>query len=124
MKELFLMGAKTNRELLELIANQVNILTNDVSGLKNDVSGLKNDVSGLKNDVSELKYDVSEMKSDMSELKKGQIKLEREVENIKGIVVRMEINFSEKLGALLNGYVQNAARLDRVETLMAKHDLI
>ncbi len=91
----------TDRELLELIANQVGSLTNQVSNLTNDVSELKGDVSELKGDVSELKG---------------------EVENIKGIVVKIEVDHSQKLSALFDGYVQNSEKLDRIEAEVAKHE--
>jgi phage-related minor tail protein len=47
-----------------------------------------------------------------------------EIISIKSIVIRIENDHGQKLGVLLNGYKQNAARLDRVEAKLAEHDKI
>ncbi len=102
------MAKGTDRELLELIANQVGNLTYQVDGLTNQVRNLTNDVSEIKGDVSGLKGDVSGLKL--------------EVENIKEIVVRLEVDHGQKLNALFDGYVQNSEKLDRIEAEVAKHE--
>ncbi len=47
-----------------------------------------------------------------------------EIDSLKSIVIRIENDHGQKLGALLNGYKQNAERLDRVEAKLAEHDEI
>lgn len=86
----------TDRELLELIAAQVGALTKD---------------------LSELKGDVSELKGDVSELKEGQ-------STLKTIVIDLEEDHGKKLTLLLDGYKQNADKLDRIEKEVSKHEEI
>ncbi len=91
----------TDRELLELIAQQVGVLTKDVGELK----GLKNDVGGLKDDVGELKKEVSDLKV---ELKKTNNVIENDIK--------------PKIEALFDGQLQNTARLERIEAEVVKHE--
>lgn len=93
----------TDRELLELIAAQVGIITTDVSNLTTDVSSLKIDVS---------------------ELKESQKKVEDELSIVKRIAIDMEEDHGKKLTLLLDGYRQNADKLDRVEKEVSKHEEI
>ena len=102
--------AMNDRELLEFIAAQVGIITADVSELKTDVSELKTDVSGLKTDVSGLK--------------EGQSNLEDELKSLKKVVIDMEENHGKKITLLLDGYKQNANKLDRIEKEVSKHEEI
>ena len=95
--------AMNDRELLEFIAAQVGVITTDVSELKTDVSGLKADVSGLK---------------------EGQKNLEDELRSVKKVVIDMEENHGKKITLLLDGYKQNADKLDRIEKEVSIHEEI
>ena len=95
--------AMNDRELLEFIAAQVGIITADVSELKTDVSELKTDVSGLK---------------------EGQKSLEDELKSVKKVVIDMEENHGKKITLLLDGYKQNADKLDRIEKEVSLHEEI
>ncbi len=86
----------TDRELLELIAAQVSKLTTQVEGLTTHVEGLATQVDILTKDMA----------------------------GVKDIVIKIENDHGQKLGALLNGYKQNAERLDRIEKEVAKHEEI
>ncbi len=86
----------TDRELLELIAAQVSKLTTQVEGLTTQVEGLATQVDILTKDMA----------------------------GVKDIVIKIENDHGQKLGALLNGYKQNAERLDRIEKEVAKHEEI
>lgn len=100
----------TDRELLELILNQVTELTMDMSGVKGDMSGLKREVSGLKSEVSGLKSEMSEVKGRLSGVEKT--------------VLRIEHDHGDKLSALFDGYQQNSEKLDRIEAEVARHEEI
>jgi pyridoxal/pyridoxine/pyridoxamine kinase len=45
-----------------------------------------------------------------------------ELARVKEIVVKIENEHGLKLGALFDGYVQNADKLDRIEKIVARHD--
>lgn len=95
------MSPITDRELLELIAAQVGNLTTQVDGLSKDVSEIKSILPTLatKQELSELKNEVS---------------------SIKSIVVRIENDHGQKIGALLDGYKLLSERLDRHEEIISK----
>ncbi len=50
--------------------------------------------------------------------------LTKDMAGVKDIVIKIENDHGQKLGALLNGYKQNAERLDRIEKEVAKHEEI
>ena len=100
----------TDRELLELIAAQVSKLTTQVEGLTTQVEGLTTQVEGLTTHVEGLATQVDILTKDMA--------------GVKDIVIKIENDHGQKLGALLNGYKQNAERLDRIEKEVAKHEEI
>ena len=81
-------------EMLDLIAAQVGKLTVDVEEIKKTLPTLA------------TKEELGEVKS--------------EVDSIKAIVVRIENDHGQKLGALLDGYKQTAERLDRHEAIISK----
>ena len=86
----------TDRDLLELIACQVGILTTQVDGFTMRMDGLTMRMDGLTKDMAE----------------------------VKAIVVKIENDHGQKLGALLDGYKQNSERLDKVEEKLAEHEII
>lgn len=84
----------TDRELLELIATQVGTLAKD----------------------------MVEVKKDMVEVKKDMVEVKKDVAEVKTRVIYIENEHGLKLGFLLDGYTQNADKLDRIEKIVAKHD--
>ena len=79
-------------DLLDLIAAQVSKLTIQVDGLTTQVNGLSRDMAEIKSRIA----------------------------FIENTVVKIENDHGQKLGALLNGYKQNAERLDRHEAIISK----
>lgn len=128
----------TDRDLLELIARQVARLTKDVDGIKatmvtkqelkqelaeiRGTMATKRELAEVKNTMA-TKQDLEEVKNTMA-TKQDLEEVKSEVSSIKATVIRIENEHGEKLGALLNGYKQNAERLDRVEAKLAEHDEI
>jgi uncharacterized protein YoxC len=107
----------TDRELLELIAAQVSKLTTQVEGLTTQVEGLTTQVEGLTTQVEGLATQVEGLATQVDILTK-------DMAGVKDIVIKIENDHGQKLGALLNGYKQNAERLDRIEKEVAKHEEI
>ena len=67
--------------------------------------------------VAKLTKDVDEIKVTLPTLAtKG------ELEKIKNIVVRIENEHGQKLGALFDEYKLNSEKLDRIEKEVAKHE--
>ena len=87
----------TDRDLLELIASQVSHLTTRVDGLTRDMADVKADLAGVKTELTGVKSELAEVKSDL--------------QFTRDVVIRIENDHGLKLGALLNGYKQNAERL-------------
>lgn len=55
-------------------------------------------------------------------LAQGQIRIENELADLKGIVIRIENDHGRKLDALFDGYQQNASKLDRIEEKVQQQD--
>ncbi len=106
----------TDRDMLELIATQVARLTKDVAEIKTNMA-TKEELAATNQGLAATNRGLADTNRDLAEVK-------AEVLSIKDIVVRIEIEHGQKLGALLNGYTQNAERLDRVEAKLAEHDRI
>ncbi len=83
----------SERDLLELIASQVNKLSKDVDYLRENMA--------TKQELGELK---------------------QETDSLKTIVVRIENDFGTKINALFDGYTLNAEKLDRIEKEVTKHE--
>jgi hypothetical protein len=75
-----------------------------------ELQDTKTDVANIKNDLSEVKSDTSVMKN--------------EIITVKDTVVRIENDHGHKLGALFDGYKQNAEKLNSIEIKVAKHEEI
>lgn len=75
------------KEMLQLIYDELCGVKKDVSGLKEDVSGLKEDVSGLKEDVSNLEKKVTDI----------QLTLENETNRNIKIIAEGHLDLARKL---------------------------
>ncbi len=84
----------------------------DIGGLKTDMDGVKTDIGGLKTDMDGVKTDIGGLKTDMDEMKIETRKTNLFIEN----------ELSPKIDALLDGYKQNADRLDRIERKVDQHE--
>ena len=67
--------------------------------------------------IGALTLNVDNLTKDVSELKEGQSSLKR-------IVIDLEEDHGKKLTLLLDGYKQNADKLDRIEKEVSKHEEI
>lgn len=94
----------TERELLELIAVQVGKLTEDVDQIKATMA---------------TKKDIEKIWATMDTLA-----TKAELETVKAIVLRIEHDHGEKLGALFDAYQVHSERLDRIEKIIARHEEI
>jgi hypothetical protein len=98
----------TDRELLELIANQVINLTTQVDTLTKDVGEMKVTMA--------TKQELAEMKTAMA--------TKQELAEVKTIVVKIENDHGQKLGALFDGYKLISERLESIEDKVSKHEEI
>jgi len=134
----------TDRELLEIIANQVGVLTKDmaevktklskvegdmatkteVAGIKTDVVGIKTEVAGIKTEVAGIKTEVAGIKTEVAGIKTDVVGIKTEVSSLKSIVLKIETDHSKKLGVLLDGYKLNSEKLDKIEAEITKHEEI
>ncbi|NLL20265.1 MAG: hypothetical protein GX263_00815 [Firmicutes bacterium] len=94
----------TDRELLELIAAQVNNLTKEVDEIKNTMA-TNQDLTATKQELMVTKQE-----------------LKQEIAEVKAIVVKIENDHGQKLGVLFDGYKLNSEKLDRIEAAVARHE--
>jgi hypothetical protein len=88
----------TDRELLELVVDQVGKITIGLEDVKTDVNGLKDDVNGLKDEMQEVKNVQKRME------------------------VCIEHDIVPKIQALFDGWQQNTEQLNRIEQKVTRHD--
>lgn len=89
---------RTDRELLELIANKV--------------GGLETEFVGMKADFGELKTDVSGLKTRMQALENATTKTALIIEN----------EIMPKIEVLFDGHIQNSDKLDRIEKEVSRQE--
>ena len=109
----------TDRELLELVARQVATLTTQVDVLTKDMTDVKASMA-TKEELAEIRTSMT-TKEELAEIKTSMATKE-ELQEIKDIVVRIENDHGQKLGALFDGYRLNSEKLDRIEKEVAKHE--
>ena len=71
-------------------------------------------VNRLNSIETNSKQELAEIRTNMA--------TKDELARVREIVVRIENDHGQKLGALFDGYTQNAARLERIEKSVAKHE--
>lgn len=106
----------TDRELLELVVNQVELVATQVANLTSQVTTLTTQVANLTTQADTLTKDVDEIKVTMA--------TKKELNSVKAIVLKIENEHSQKLGALFDGYKLNSEKLDRIEKEVSKHEEI
>ena len=124
-----------DRELLELVANQMAKLTKDVdemkanmttkdelAAIKADVKFNKDELAAIKADAKFTKDELVEIKTDAKITKDELAEIKADVKFTKEAVIKIESDHGHKLGALFDGYKLNSEKLDRIETEVAKHE--
>lgn len=107
-------------DLLDLIAAQVGKLTTKVDGLTTKVDGLTTQVDRLTTQVDGLTTRVDRLATRVDNLTEDMAEVKADLQFTKNVVIRIENEHGQKFGALMNGYKQNAARLDRHEAIISK----
>ena len=92
----------TDRDILELIATQVGKLTTQVDWLTAELSSVKANMA-TKDELAGVKAELS---------------------SVKAIVVKIEHDHGQKLGALFDGQAQNSEKLDRIEAEVSRDEEI
>lgn len=101
----------TERELLEQIAAQVGALDKKVDSIDKKVNSIE---ANTKQELAEIRANMA-TKDDLADVKSN-------LTRVKEIVVKIENEHGQKLGALFDGYTQNADKLNRIEKIVARHE--
>ena len=73
-----------------------------------------------KEELAEIRNTVA-TKEELAEIR-NTMATKDELARVKEIVIKIENEHSQKLGALFDGYKLNAEKLDRIEKLVARHE--
>jgi outer membrane murein-binding lipoprotein Lpp len=92
----------TDRDILELIATQVGKLTTKVDKLTTQVNGLTKDMAGVKATMA----------------------TKDELAKVKAIVIKIEHDHGQKLGALFDEHKLISEKLDLIEAEVSRHEEI
>ena len=118
-------GQLQNRESIEIIAVQTELLTTNMERLELRFDGLESrfDVLELRFDELESRFDVLESRFDGLEsrfdvLESRFDRFEAELRNIKEIVIRIEIDHGAKIKALFNGHLQNKEKIEEHDRIL------
>ena len=89
---------------------------------KDELAGIEKSMDTLATQVGTLdkKVDRLDIKVDCLDIKVD--RLDKKVDNLQTIVVKIENEHGQKLGALFDGYTLNSEKLDRVEKAVARHE--
>ncbi len=117
-----------DRELLEYVAAHVGKLTQDVGKLTQNMGKLTQDVENLTQDVGKLTQDVGKLTQDVGKLNQDVGEIKEELRDVSKRVTKVETiyenDISIKLEALLDGYKQNAEKINRIEHEVTKQEEI
>ena len=105
----------TDRELLELIAAKVGGLETKVGGLETRFDGLETKFGGLETKFGELEMKFGGIETRIDNL-------DVEIKEIKKTVINIENDHGNHLKALHDGYVQNSAKLERIEKEVSRQE--
>lgn len=106
----------TERELLETIVNRLNSIETNT---KQELAEIKASMA-TKDELAAIRTNMA-TKDELAEIRTN-MATKDELARVREIVVRIENDHGQKLGALFDGYTQNAARLERIEKSVAKHE--
>lgn len=91
----------TDRELLEVILEKI--------------GGMDARLTGVETNMA-TKAELAEIRANMAS--------KDELSSVKAIVIKIEHDHGQKLGALFDGYAQNSEKLDRIEAEITRHEEI
>jgi septal ring factor EnvC (AmiA/AmiB activator) len=99
----------TDRELLEVILEKIGGMDARLTGVETNMA-TKAELAEVKTELSSVKTDIAEVKTELS--------------SVKAIVIKIEHDHGQKLGALFDGHAQNSEKLDRIEAEITRHEEI
>ncbi len=118
----------SNRDLLELIARQVNTLTEDMGEVKLKLTSLENTVKDHGEKLTALDKRMTSLESTLTRIERDHgeklTALDKRITSLENTLTRIEINHGDKLAALFDGYKTNSEKLDRIENKVSKHEEI
>ena len=86
------------KQMLQLIYDELRGVKEDVSGIKEEISEMKEDISGMKEEIAVIKKDVSKLENKVTDI---QLTLENETNRNIRIVAEGHIDLSRKLNDAL-----------------------
>ena len=111
----------TDRDLLELIANQVGKLTTQVDSMDSRVGKLTSDIDETK---EEMRAGFKHLENEINRIRGTVSKIENDIRSVRGTVSKIEVDHGQKLGALFDGYKLVSGKIDKIEKEVTKHEEI
>ncbi len=108
----------SERELLEAIISRMDSIEANMATKQELATGMDNLTVQMGN-LTEL---VATQTKNMDTLAALVGRLSEDVSEVKTRAIQMENEHGQQLGALLDGYKQNAEKLDRIDKTVAKHE--
>ena len=105
-------------EKLEHLTKKVDDLEVTMS-TKDELAEIRNTMA-TKEELAEIRNTMA-TKEELAEIR-NTMATKDELARVKEIVIKIENEHSQKLGALFDGYKLNAEKLDRIEKLVARHE--
>lgn len=88
-------------KIFELLTQMYSELNGKMDNMQNQLNGMQGRMDGMQNRMDNM---------------------HTEIKDLKKIVMNIETDHGNKLDALFDGYRQNAARLERIEAQVSKHE--
>lgn len=98
----------TDQEMLKIVLEKI---TNMESAM-----ATKSEIIKIKNDLIEIKSDLTDLKATTAN--------KEELQEVKNIVVKIENDHSQRLGALFDGFTLISEKLEGIEEVLKRKEII
>lgn len=90
--------------------------------LQQSQAAMQGSVAVLQQTQAETQNVVAELHATQQDMLKYLVKMDERLTRVEGTVARIEVEHGAKINAALDGVMQNAQKLDRIEAEVSKHE--
>lgn len=109
-----------NQQFQSAVLEKLEQLTQELTGVRANMTTMEANMA-TKDELVEITGRITNIEATMV-TKDELADVKSDLARVKEIVVTIENDHGLKLGALFDGYTQNADKLDRIEKAVAKHE--
>ena len=111
-------------KILSLLEKMYIDINKRLLNLETGMSDVKADLGSVKADLDYVKADLGSVKTDLDYVKADLGSVKTDLSSVKAVVIKIEHDHGQKLGALFDMYNLVSEKLDRIEVQVSKHEEI